>query len=119
VQARVALSAPLHDRHVRFATEAGIWGEALQPLTGLRRDPGEPFRTVQIEGRATPSLNTMAPAVRALLECIPAWGDFRLFQPNAEGFAIIKHPPWPATIEALEGWRARALHMWIAPAGAP
>ncbi|MET3710833.1 hypothetical protein ABIC65_001535 [Sphingomonas trueperi] len=118
VQARVPLSAPLHDRHVRLATEAGIWGEAVRPLTGLRRDPGEAFRTAQIEGRATPPWETIAPAVRALLERIPAWGDFRLFQPNAEGFAITKRTGHglPA-IEALEGRRARGLAYVGSPAG--
>jgi len=118
VQARVPLSAPLHDRHVRFATGAGVWGEAVRPLTGLRRDPGEAFRTAQVEGRATPPLETMAAPVRALLERIPAWGDFRLFQPNAEGFAITKRTRsgLPA-IESLEGRRARGLGYIGSPAG--
>ena len=32
-----------HDRHVRFAgQDGGLWGEAVRPLTGLSRDPGEP-----------------------------------------------------------------------------
>lgn len=110
VQASVPLSAPLHDRHVRFATEHGIWGEAVRPLTGLRRDPGEAFRQAQVAGQATPPVEQMAPALRPLLDRIPAWGDFRLFQPDADGFRITKRTRrGRALIQSLEGSRARGL----------
>ena len=41
----VPLSAQLHDRHIRFAGEgAGVLGEAVRGITGLRRDPGAAAR---------------------------------------------------------------------------
>ncbi|MEO8114292.1 MAG: Tat pathway signal sequence domain protein [Phenylobacterium sp.] len=90
-----------HDRHVRFGGEAGgLWAEAVRPLTGLRRDPGPAFRAAQVAGEATPLLETMPGTVRAELAYVPAWGDFTLSQPNADGFTITKRT------EAGRGWIA-------------
>lgn len=81
----------LHDRHVRFAgQDGGLWGEAVRPLTGLRRDPGRAFRQAQIAGEATPPADAMPANVRNELRYIPAWGDFTLSQPNSDGFSIVK-----------------------------
>ncbi|MEO6359004.1 MAG: Tat pathway signal sequence domain protein [Sphingomicrobium sp.] len=80
-----------HDRHVRFAgQDGGLWAEAVRPLTGLRRDPGRPFRDAQIAGVAIPSTEGMPLNVQRELQYIPAWGDFTLSQPNSDGFAITK-----------------------------
>ncbi|HWU72425.1 MAG TPA: Tat pathway signal sequence domain protein, partial [Sphingomonas sp.] len=78
ISAAVPMRGELYDRHVRMATDGQMFVEAVRPLTGLRRDPGKAFRDAQIAGRAVPSLDRMANAVRATLERIPAWGDFRL-----------------------------------------
>lgn len=87
----VPMRGALHDRHVRFAGEAGgLWAEAVRPLTGLRRDPGAAFRAAQVAGRSTPPLNTMSPGLADLLQYVPAWGDFTLAQPNSDGFTITK-----------------------------
>ncbi|WP_322965407.1 exo-rhamnogalacturonan lyase family protein [Sphingomonas fuzhouensis] len=91
LQGDVPMQDSLLDRHVRFVGQnGGLWAEAVRPLTGLRRDPGKAFRQAQIDGVAVPPLDAMAPAVRDKLSYIPAWGDFRLRQPNADGFAITK-----------------------------
>jgi hypothetical protein len=80
-----------YDRHVRFAGEkGGLWGEAVRPLTGLRRDPGKAFRDAQVAGVRSPTESSMAANVRAEMQYIPTWGDFTLRQPNAEGFTIVK-----------------------------
>ncbi len=100
LRASVPQRDALHDRHIRFGgEEGGLWAEAVRPLTGLRRDPGEAFRAAQIAGRATPPLETMTAAVRDNLEYVPAWGDFILSQPNSDGFTITK--------------RTKAGHGWI------
>ena len=97
---RVPMRDPMHDRHVRFAgPDGGLWGEAVRPLTGLRRDSGEAFRSAQVAGRATPPVDGLPAAIRDGLGFIPAWSDFRLSQPNADGFAITK--------------RTKAGHGWI------
>jgi hypothetical protein len=107
VRATVPMRGALHDRHVRIATDGQMLVEGIRPLTGLRRDPGRAFREAQIAGHAVPPLDQMAAAVRTTLERIPAWGDFRLEQPSANGFAITKRTAaaqgW---IDAMEGRRA-------------
>jgi hypothetical protein len=87
----VPMQDALHDRHVRFAgPDGGLWGEAVRPLTGLSRDAGKPWRDAQVAGQATPPAAEMPAPVRDNIERIPAWGDFTLSQPNADGFAIAK-----------------------------
>jgi hypothetical protein len=89
-----------YDRHVRFAGSGdGVWGEAVQPLTGLRRDPGRAFREAQVAGLKVPPIERMAAPVREGLRYVPQWGDFTLSQPNADGFTIAK--------------RTKAGHGWI------
>jgi len=111
LQGDVPMRDGLLDRHVRFAgQDGGLWAEAVRPLTGLRRDPGKAFRQAQNEGTAVPPLAGMAPAVRDKLDYIPAWGDFRLRQPNADGFAITKRTgPGHGWIDVDGGGRAAGL----------
>lgn len=100
----VPLRDALHDRHVRFAGEAGaeghgLWAEGIRNLTGLRRDPGSAVREAQLAGRATPPLEQWGAQVRKLHHRIPAWGDYSLSQLSADGFQIKK--------------RTKAGHGWI------
>ncbi len=104
IQASAPLRDPLHERHIRFGGEdGGLWAEAVRPLTGLRRDPGQPYREAQIAGQAIPPLEQMDPRVRDRLDLIPAWSDFTLSQPTSDGFSIRK--------------RTGAGHGWIDAAG--
>lgn len=96
----VPLRDALHDRHIRFAGEAGgLWAEGVRNLTGLRRDPGAAVREAQLAGRATPPLEQWGAQVRKLHHRIPAWGDYTLSQLSADGFQIRK--------------RTKAGHGWI------
>ncbi len=106
--AAVPMAAPLHDRHVRIALDDGaMFVEAVRPLTGLRRDPGEATRLAQIAGRATPPATAMAKPVGDLLERIPAWSDVSLTQFSGQGFTLRKRTgPDHAWIDAGEGGRA-------------
>ena len=93
-----------YDRHVRFAgADGGLWSEAVQGITGLRRDPGEAVRRAQVDGRALPDPATWDPRVSGRLAYIPRWNDYRLVQPNADGFQIEK--------------RTAQGHAWIRSAG--
>jgi hypothetical protein len=119
VRATVPMRDALHDRHVRLAGEGdGLWAEAVRPLTGLRRDPGEAFRKAQIDGRAVPALDGMAATVRDRLALIPAWGNFTLVQPTPDGFEIRKRTKaghgW---IHAASGRRAGGLAFVGGPTG--
>ncbi|MPS70218.1 MAG: Tat pathway signal sequence domain protein [Novosphingobium sp.] len=118
VQARVPMRGALHDRHVRLATEKNLFAEAVRPLTGLRRDPGEDFRQAQIDGRAAPGISALPEKFAPLLDSIPAWGDFRLFQGTSEGFVVTKRTrKGRAPIQSLEGHRARGLAYVGSPQG--
>lgn len=91
VRVDVPLRALPYDRHVRMALgEEQLFAEASMPLTGLRRDPGEEFRTAQVEGRPVPPLETMSTRVRTQLDAIPVWNDFRLMQHSANGAVLQK-----------------------------
>lgn len=100
VTAQVPLRDATHDRHIRFAGEGiGVWGEAVRPVTGLRRDPGQDYQDAQVAGKALPPLTGMARTVQDGLEWIPEWGDFTLAQLTPDGFTLRK--------------RTRSGHAWI------
>lgn len=88
----VPLKDELHNRHIRFVNseEDGIFAEAVRGLTGLRRDPGTPFRSAQLNGEATPPVIELPGIIAQQLKYIPAFGDYTLFQGNSEGFSLRK-----------------------------
>ena len=116
--AAVPMTGAPHDRHVRLATTQGhLFSEAVRPLTGLRRDPGEAVREAQIAGRAVP-MDAMADSVRPLLGRIPTWSDFSLSQLSADGFAIVKRTQaGHAWVDATAGTRALGLGYVGSPTG--
>lgn len=116
--AAVPMTGAPHDRHVRLATTEGhLFSEAVRPLTGLRRDPGEAVREAQIGGRAVP-MDAMADSVRPLLDRIPTWSDFSLSQLSADGFAIVKRTQaGHAWVDATAGTRALGLGYVGSPTG--
>lgn len=111
VTAQVPMSNATHDRHVRFSGEGvGVWGEAVRPITGLRRDPGQAYKDAQVAGLALPALSGMAKAVQDGLKWIPEWGDFSLSQMSADGFTITKRTaPGHAWIDSNGGSRTKGL----------
>lgn len=111
VTATVPMSDPSHDRHVRLSGEdAGVWGEAVRPVTGLRRDPGQAWREAQVAGRALPALDGMAKAVRDGLQWVPEWGDFSLSQPTPDGFTVRKRTgSGRAWVDSNAGTRTKGL----------
>ncbi|GAA1671022.1 Tat pathway signal sequence domain protein [Glycomyces endophyticus] len=107
----VPLRADLHDRHVRLAgADGGFLREAVRGLTGLRRDPGAEVRAAQLDGRPTPAPAAWDRDVERLSQWIPAWADYTLRQPNANGYSIHKRTapdrPW---IGVAQGTRADGL----------
>ncbi len=101
VRFQVPMEDPLFDRHVRLAGEGkGIWAEAVQGLTGLRRNPGHDVIKAQIEGKSVSPVHTWDKRVSSRIHWIQRWGDFKLSQLNANGFKVEK--------------RTGAGHTWIA-----
>lgn len=87
----VPLRAPVYDRHIRLAgAEGGLLREAVQGITGLRRDPGETVRAAQVAGAATPPLETWDPAVGERLQWVPRFSDYSLRQHSGNGFTVAK-----------------------------
>ena len=87
----VPMRDAVYDRHVRFSGEdAGLWAEAVQGITGLRRDPGRAVREAQIAGRACPPLSDWDHRVTDGLKYVPVWNDYTLVQSSADGFEIRK-----------------------------
>jgi hypothetical protein len=109
-------SAELYDRHIRFAgVDDGVFGEAVRGLTGLRRDPGEAARKAQVAGQAVPAIT---PVVEKLLQYIPAFGDWTLFQPTSDSFCIRKRTAdGHAWLDSAAGTRASGLGYLGGPAG--
>ncbi|KAM5383423.1 hypothetical protein ACJZ2D_002116 [Fusarium nematophilum] len=81
----------LYNRHVRIAgVEGGLLSEAVQGITGLRRDPGQAVKTAQFQGKELPAESTWDVRVSSRLHWIPAWNDWSLSQLSADGFTLKK-----------------------------
>lgn len=100
-----------HDRHIRLAgANRGVLGEAVRPVTGLRRDPGDPAREAQIKGESTPDTDTWDDRVTSRLQWIPTWGEYSLRQLNAHGFEVYKRTaPGQTWIRSDGGTRSAGL----------
>jgi len=90
VRFRVPMRDAAYDRHVRFVGDgSGMLSEAVQGITGLRRDPGAAVRAAQIAGTKLPDPATWDQRVTTRLMYIPQWGDYSLSQLSAGGFTQI------------------------------
>ncbi|KAJ5758352.1 uncharacterized protein N7511_007046 [Penicillium nucicola] len=100
-----------YNRHVRFAgVDGGIFNEAVQGITGLRRDPGQQVKTAQYEGRSLPETNTWDTRVTTRLKWIPTWGDYSLAQLTADGFNFKKRTkPGQSWVQIPSGTRSEGL----------
>ena len=119
VRADLPQSAPLHDRHVRFAgADGGFFNEAVRGLTGLRRDPGAEVRAAQIAGHSTGDPQEWSPLVSKRLELIPAWSDHRLAQLSADGYTLRKRTAeGHAWVASGSGTRAEGYAALTSPEG--
>lgn len=80
-----------YDRHVRIAgVDGGLLHEAVQGITGLRRDPGADVRSGQYNGTALPNATTWDQRVTTRLKWVPTWSDYRLTQLSSDGFNLMK-----------------------------
>ncbi|MER5516361.1 Tat pathway signal sequence domain protein [Streptomyces sp. NPDC002763] len=91
----VRFSVPMrdaaYDRHIRIGGEGtGLLREAVQGVTGLRRDPGAAVQAAQYAGEKLPDPSTWDQRVTTRLQYIPHWGDYTLAQLSADGFTLRK-----------------------------
>ncbi|MFE2097620.1 Tat pathway signal sequence domain protein [Streptomyces sp. NPDC059468] len=91
VRFAVPMRDAAYDRHIRIGGEGtGLLREAVQGVTGLRRDPGAAVQAAQYEGRKLPDPATWDQRVTTRLQYVPHWGDYTLSQLSADGFTLRK-----------------------------
>lgn len=107
----------VQNRHVRFSGEnGGLWSEPAQPMVGRgRRYVAEPGGRAdvyprQLTGARVPNFAEVDARGQGFLADWAVWDDFKLVQPNANGFTIVKRTnPASAWIAAGAGHRASGL----------
>lgn len=101
----------LYNRHVRIpGVNGGFLNEAVQGITGLRRDPDEQVRTAQFEGMELPDVSTWDTRVSSRLQWIPIWNDYKLSQLSPDGFTIKKRTkPGQGWVNVPGGTRSHGL----------
>ena len=113
----VPLREQVQNRQVRFSGEgAGLWSEPVQPMVGrggrFVADPkgGRDLYPDQIAGRRVPNADQVDPRGQNLLADWAVWDDFKLIQPNADGFTVVKRTnPESCWLPAGAGRRASGL----------
>ncbi|MHB9754934.1 exo-rhamnogalacturonan lyase family protein [Streptomyces sp. BYX5S] len=104
VRFTVPMRDKAYDRHIRIGGEGtGMLREAVQGITGLRRDPGAAVQEAQFAGEKLPDPATWDQRVTTRLKYIPEWGDYTLSQLSADGFTLKK--------------RTKKGHGWIGAGG--
>ncbi|KAF9890105.1 hypothetical protein FE257_006266 [Aspergillus nanangensis] len=101
----------LYNRHARVPGVAGGYlHEAIQGITGLRRDPGEEVRSAQYDGKATPNISTWDERVSSRMQWIPVWNDYKLSQLSPDGFTLKKRTkPGQGWVNIPGGTRSEGL----------
>ncbi|MFE2299760.1 Tat pathway signal sequence domain protein [Streptomyces sp. NPDC059445] len=104
VRFTVPMRDAAYDRHIRVGGDGtGLLREAVQGVTGLRRDPGATVQAAQFAGEKLADPSTWDQRVTTRLPYIPQWGDYTLSQLSADGFTLRK--------------RTGKGHGWIAAGG--
>ena len=106
-----------HNRHVRFSGEnGGLWAEPIQPMIGrggrFVADPasGRDVYPTQLSGKRVPNRDQVNARGQALLADWAVWDDFKLVQPNADGFTLLKRTnPASVWLPAGAGKRSSGL----------
>ena len=106
----VPMKEQVHNRHIRFSgQDDGTWAEPVQPLTG-RRPLGPGIFADQLAGKRIANRETFNAAGQKLLRDWAVWNDYKLVQPNADGFTIQKRTnPQSCWLDAAAGRRSSGL----------
>jgi hypothetical protein len=113
----VPMREEIQNRHVAFSgQDSGLWAEPIQPMIGrggrFVANPGsrEDVYPKQVEGKRVPNRAEYNQRGQNLLADWAIWDDFRLVQPNADGFTILKRTnPRSTWLQAGAGKRASGL----------
>lgn len=116
----VPLREEIHNRHVRFSGEGdGLWAEPIQPAVGRGNaivsypNTGGGSGNVypdQLAGKRIPNKAELSERSQGWLADWAVWDSFKLVQPNADGFSVVKRTnPQSAWIPCGAGRRASGL----------
>jgi len=113
----VPLREEVQNRHVRFSGEnGGLWAEPVQPMVGrggrFVADPagGADVYPRQLAGQRVPNHGQVSAHSQGLLDDWAVWDDYKLVQPNADGFTVLKRTnPQSTWLAAGAGRRASGL----------
>lgn len=113
----VPLREQVQNRHVCFSGEdGGLWSEPVEPMVGrggrFVADPatGKDLYPQQLEGHRVPDRDKVNGRGQGFLADWAVWDDYKLVQPNADGFTIEKRTnPQSAWLQAAAGRRASGL----------
>jgi len=113
----VPMREEIQNRHVRFSGEnGGLWAEPIQPMKGrdgrFVADPqsGADAYPRQVEGQRVPNRDQVNARSQGWLADWAVWDDFKLAQPNSDGFTIVKRTnPQSTWLAAGAGRRASGL----------
>lgn len=104
----------VQNRHVRFGGEGeGLWSEPIQPMIGRSgrfvhaANRPEDVYPEQIDGKRVPNVEDVDGRSRGFLADWAVWDGYKLIQPNAEGFTVVKRTnPESCWLPAAAGKRA-------------
>ncbi len=111
----VPLREEIQNRHVRFSGEGdGLWAEPIQPAVGrgnaIVSYPSAGGGNVypdQLVGKRIPNKAELSERSQGWLADWAIWDSFKLVQPNADGFSVVKRTnPQSAWIACGAGKRA-------------
>lgn len=113
----VPMRAQVQNRHVAFTADGeGVWAEPVQPMVGrggrFAADPvtGADVYPQQVAGTAVPDREKYAQRGQSLLSDWAVWDDFKLVQPNADGFTLQKRTNADSVwLQSAAGKRASGL----------
>jgi len=113
----VPMREQIQNRHVRFSGEdGGLWAEPIQPMKGrdgrFVADPqtGADVYPRQVQGQRVPNREQVSARSQGWLADWAIWDDFKLVQPNPDGFSVLKRTnPESTWLTAGGGRRASGL----------
>lgn len=105
----------IYNRQVRFSGEGnGLWSEPVQPLRGRDRrfvsypDSGDVYID-QIAGLRIPNPKQLDRMSNHLIKTWAVWNDFKLVQPNPDGFSLEKRTNNKSSWLTIgSGWGSRS-----------
>jgi hypothetical protein len=105
----------LHNRHFRFAGDAGagIWEQPVRMLPGYRPQAGTQVTDLypaNLRGERLPNLAALEPRARDAILTVPVWADAKLTQLSPNGWSIYKRTsPEASWLHVTDGRRAQGL----------